>query len=274
MKRGTGYTATHARWESGKGKPVGTFRIDRSARPWGPDGGPPLEDAQPAPPAGAAWLAYLRRYAEGATSEPNQNDAYPIGAYGEALGENLDALRRWYARQPAEHRALWDGNPTVEEAYDAAFSNEYPGSFYGGGGDVAIRTAEDWRARRHLLDGARARGELRLGEVWSIQLVGDSTPTRFLILWMPGGVVDPVDPVDPEEPEEPEVPTPKPLSPVPVRVAELRSLIQDVVDAGVPVPPWLRRLYRGALTTGALDLLLEQAVRAKRKLHGEPEEGR
>jgi hypothetical protein len=284
--RGTGYVATHATWEDQSGRRIGTFQIDPTAHPWGPDGGPYAAVSIPSPQAGAPLELYLLRYAGGG---PKPSGGRGIGHWVEAWGLTIGALRRWYSQQPPGHRAEWDGEPTVQELFDACFSQPRNGSFYAAGGETrTIASAADWKASRHLLDGALSRGELRLGEVWSILLVGHTRPTEFLILWMPGTVVDPgepEEPVDPEEPEEPVEPTKK-LSPVPVRVAELDRLISDwqrtftsrymALHGRRPVwiVPLVLALVESLRVAGLLDLALTELVRAKRKLHGEPEEGR
>lgn len=210
-KRGTGYVATHASWEGGDGRVFATFPIDRSARPWGTD--PPyLKDSTAAPAEGAPMEAYWRRYA-GGKGKPGgpQASVYGIGAWGEALPKNGDGLRRWYAGQSAAHQAEWDGEPTIEEAFDAAFSNQYPSAFYGGGGDEVIASAADWDARRFILNAALARGEIRqLGDVYVFQGVGEAQPTRFLIQWMPDGATPPPPPppLDDEEDDTPPPPLP------------------------------------------------------------------
>jgi hypothetical protein len=129
-QRGTGYTATHASWEKQDGRRLVTFPIDHSARPWGNDGGPPADDAIFDAPN---WPLYLRRYAGSSPNIPVDEQGVGsrgIGAWGEAMGQNVDGLKRWCLQQPAEHQARWDCQPTVEEAFDAAFSQPRNGAFY------------------------------------------------------------------------------------------------------------------------------------------------
>lgn len=124
---GTGYTTTHASWERQDSRRLATFELDPSARPWGPGGGPRAEDAIPAPD----FAVYLQRYAGGGPwPSGGGSTGRGIGAWGEAIGMNVFALRRWWEGQSAEHRAAWDGVATVEEVYDAAFSQPRNGSFY------------------------------------------------------------------------------------------------------------------------------------------------
>jgi hypothetical protein len=133
---GTGYHATHASWEKQDGRRLVTFEIDHDAHPWGPGGGPPGEDAVADAPNDAL---YRQRYAGGGPQPSYEDPAVPgskvygrgIGAWGEAMGPQIvPALKRWYAQQSPQHQAQWDGEPTVEEAYDAAFSQPRLGSFY------------------------------------------------------------------------------------------------------------------------------------------------
>jgi hypothetical protein len=129
-QRGTGYHTTHASWEQQNGRRLVTFEIDHDAHPWGPGGGPPADDALFTAPD---FALYLRRYAGASTAIPRDEQGVSgrgIGAWGEAMGQNVEGLKRWYAQQSPQHQAQWDGEPTVEEAYDAAFSQPRLGSFY------------------------------------------------------------------------------------------------------------------------------------------------
>jgi hypothetical protein len=126
-QQGTGYTTTHASWEQQNSRPLVTFLLDHSARPWGPDGGPGAADALPPPDL----ALYLQRYAGGGpVPSVGGVTGRGIGAWGEAIGLNVAALRRWWEQQSPEHRAAFDGVATVEEVYDAAFSQPRLGSFY------------------------------------------------------------------------------------------------------------------------------------------------
>lgn len=53
-----------------------------------------------------------------------------IGPWGEAHGQNLQALVRWYEIQPAEHQAQYTGEPTAEECWDLAFSVPRTSGFF------------------------------------------------------------------------------------------------------------------------------------------------
>jgi hypothetical protein len=274
MNRGTGYVARSATWENGDGI-VASFIVDPTAYPWGVDGGPYAKDNQAAPAEGAPLRLYFQRYAGGASTKPG--NGWGIGAWGEALGENVEALKRWYWEQSAEHRAEWDGEPTIQEVYDAAFSNNYPSKFYGGGGDVLVDSAQAWNRYRFLLNGALGRGEIsRVGDVWSITLVGDHKPTRFLIRWLPGGVADPPPPPVDDDDEDPPPPPVKMLSSVEQRVAELRVMVDETLNtfrSRFQRPWWagplVHQLVFAASEAGLLDLVLTEAVRAKRAIHGE-----
>jgi hypothetical protein len=129
-QRGTGYTTSHASWEQQNGRRLATFPIDHGARPWGDDGGPPADDAIFDAPD---FALYLRRYAGGSSTIPKDEQGVGgrgIGAWGEAMGQNVEGLKRWYVQQSPQHQAQWDGVPTVEEAFDAAFSQPRNGAFY------------------------------------------------------------------------------------------------------------------------------------------------
>lgn len=228
--RGTGYTTSHASWERQDSRRLTSFPIDHSARPWGSDGGGSAAGALPPPDL----TLYLKRYAGGSDGLPRDSNGVTgrgIGAWGEAIGMNVEALRRWYSQQSEQHRAAWDGEPTVEEVYDAAFSQPRLGSFY--------------------------RSPPPVDEE-------DDEP-------------DPPPPPDDDE-EEPPVTN---LSPLPQRVAELESLIDATHQRFLAlaksrtgrVRHWMLEIISSLLDaareTGLLRLALEQAVRAKRKLHGE-----
>ncbi len=258
---------------------------------WCPQLKPPGGEFTPPPEAAAAgWDWRLNCPARGW-----------VGGFGEVWQQRTtEALRLAWEIDLWGTKAQYDGNYTVREyEYAVVYVAKNATMFYEwwkrqeGGSEARPFVFDDSNAAANkiIIDAAKTEqawppfGEVDSFFGWSGAPNGWKTYVKNMVRDESETPVEPPTPpplpIPPpaEEPPVPPTPTvpptqppPTSLSPVAQRVSELTQLMTKVVNSAGP--PWVKVMWKVARESGLVESGLTSAVRVKRKVLGEPEEGR